>query len=198
VDSDSPDYFKVEHYRRIAVANEMYKERFPDGGQLAGWKSDRGRLCVLFGPPDSAEARSRKGSGNALLEHSEAHCPSEIWRYYHREGIAGSEAIDFEFVDCDWNYRLLQTQDGQNHLLEAFERHTHRKLGLEVENLARTEFYAGPAPAPKVMFKDLEAPFPAQRFFAGTNRALRLGFQAGTAPICCNEPSRSGCPMTAR
>src|SRR5712691_599474 len=38
--------FKEEHYRRIAYANE----RFASG--LPGWKTDRGRIYIMFGKPD--------------------------------------------------------------------------------------------------------------------------------------------------
>ena len=40
----SLDYdFKTEHYRRIVFANEKY------GGQLAGWKTDRGKFMCCSG-----------------------------------------------------------------------------------------------------------------------------------------------------
>ena len=38
--------FKEEHYRRIAYANERYASGIP------GWKTDRGRIYITFGPPD--------------------------------------------------------------------------------------------------------------------------------------------------
>jgi len=37
--------FKEEHYRRIAYANEHYASGIP------GWKADRGRIYITFGPP---------------------------------------------------------------------------------------------------------------------------------------------------
>ena len=41
--------FKEEHYRRIAYANERYASGIP------GWKTDRGRIYITFGPPDEIE-----------------------------------------------------------------------------------------------------------------------------------------------
>ncbi len=38
--------YKEEHYRRIAYANERYASGIP------GWKTDRGRIYITFGPPD--------------------------------------------------------------------------------------------------------------------------------------------------
>ncbi len=37
--------FKEEHYRRIAYANERFASGKP------GWKTDRGRIYIAFGPP---------------------------------------------------------------------------------------------------------------------------------------------------
>src|SRR6516162_11402263 len=37
--------FKEEHYRRIAYANENFASGIP------GWKTDRGRIYIKFGPP---------------------------------------------------------------------------------------------------------------------------------------------------
>src|ERR1700687_793183 len=48
--------FKAEHYRRIVFANEKY------GGQLPGWKTDRGRVYVVFGPPDSVDVYANRGA----------------------------------------------------------------------------------------------------------------------------------------
>ncbi|HEU0047840.1 MAG TPA: GWxTD domain-containing protein, partial [Nitrososphaera sp.] len=42
--------FKREHYERIVFANEKFS------GQLPGWKTDRGRVYVTYGPPDSIES----------------------------------------------------------------------------------------------------------------------------------------------
>ena len=41
--------YKEEHYRRIAYANEHYASGIP------GWKSDRGRIYITFGPPDEID-----------------------------------------------------------------------------------------------------------------------------------------------
>ena len=77
--------FKEEHYRRIAFANE----RFRYGG-FPGWKTDRGRAYIRFGPPDAKESHPHggtymrprnEGSGSTWA------FPFEIWRYRHLEGI---------------------------------------------------------------------------------------------------------------
>jgi len=49
-DPDSPENtFKEEHYRRIAYANEHFASGIP------GWKTDRGRIYIMWGPPDEID-----------------------------------------------------------------------------------------------------------------------------------------------
>ena len=48
-DTEENEY-KEEHYRRIAYANERFASGIP------GWKTDRGRIYITFGPPDEIES----------------------------------------------------------------------------------------------------------------------------------------------
>jgi len=50
--------FKEEHYRRIAYANRHW------GGNLPGWKTDRGRIYIRYGPPDEIDSHPAGGSYN--------------------------------------------------------------------------------------------------------------------------------------
>src|SRR5687767_1768412 len=52
----SANEFKEEHYRRMAYANENFKSG------IAGWKSDRGRVYIIHGPPDQREAYPTGGN----------------------------------------------------------------------------------------------------------------------------------------
>ncbi len=86
--------FKIEHYRRIQYANDHFHAGIP------GWKTDRGRIYILFGPPDRKEShpaggwyqrKAHEGGGSTST------FPFEIWEYRHIEGV-GSD-IELEFVD---------------------------------------------------------------------------------------------------
>ena len=44
-DTEENEY-KEEHYQRIAYANEHFAAGVP------GWKTDRGRIYIVFGKPD--------------------------------------------------------------------------------------------------------------------------------------------------
>jgi GWxTD domain-containing protein len=42
---------KEEHYRRIGYANQRFGT-----SQLPGWKTPRGRIYIIYGPPDQIES----------------------------------------------------------------------------------------------------------------------------------------------
>src|SRR5215813_4834102 len=86
--------FKEEHYRRIAYANE----HFPAG--IPGWRTDRGRIYIVFGPPDEIESHPSGGTYERPMEEGGGETstfPFEQWRYRYIEDI-GQEVI-IEFVD---------------------------------------------------------------------------------------------------
>jgi GWxTD domain-containing protein len=94
-DPDSPENaYREEHYRRIAYANERFSSGIP------GWKTDRGRIYILFGPPDEIEPHPSGGAYDRPPEQgggSTTTYPWELWRYRHLEDIGDN--IELEFVD---------------------------------------------------------------------------------------------------
>jgi GWxTD domain-containing protein len=92
-DTEENEY-KEEHYRRIAYANEHYAAGIP------GWKTDRGRIYIMYGPPDEISGSPAGGTYQRPMEEgggSTSTFPFEDWRYRYLEGI-GQEVI-IEFVD---------------------------------------------------------------------------------------------------
>lgn len=86
--------FKEEHYRRIAYANEHFASGIP------GWKTDRGHMYILWGPPDEIESHSTGGTYDRPVEEgggTTSTYPWERWRYRHLEGVG--ENVEMEFVD---------------------------------------------------------------------------------------------------
>ncbi|HYM07310.1 MAG TPA: GWxTD domain-containing protein [Terriglobales bacterium] len=86
--------FKEEHYRRMAYANEHFAAGIP------GWKTDRGRIYIMYGPADEIEAHPSGGSYQRPMDEGGGETstyPFEDWRYRYLEGI-GQEII-IEFVD---------------------------------------------------------------------------------------------------
>jgi len=90
--------FKEEHYRRIAYANEHF------AAGRAGWRTDRGRIYIVFGPPDEIEAHPSGGTYNRPMEEGGGETstyPFERWRYRYMETLNSSnkQEVWIEFVD---------------------------------------------------------------------------------------------------
>src|SRR2546429_6185771 len=86
--------FKEEHYARIAYANEHFAAGIP------GWKTDRGRIYIMYGKADEVESHPSGGQYERPMEEgggSTSTFPFEQWRYRYLEGV-GQEVI-IEFVD---------------------------------------------------------------------------------------------------
>ncbi|HXR15693.1 MAG TPA: GWxTD domain-containing protein [Terriglobales bacterium] len=86
--------FKEEHYRRIEYANEHFAAGIP------GWKSDRGRIYIMYGAADEIDSHPSGGDYQRPIEEGGGETstfPFEDWRYRYLEGI-GQEVI-IEFVD---------------------------------------------------------------------------------------------------
>ncbi|HTT23357.1 MAG TPA: GWxTD domain-containing protein [Candidatus Sulfotelmatobacter sp.] len=86
--------FKEEHYQRIAYANEHFAAGVP------GWRTDRGRIYIVFGKPDEIESHPSGGTYERPMEEgggTTSTFPFEQWRYRYIEEI-GQEVI-IEFVD---------------------------------------------------------------------------------------------------
>jgi len=89
--------FKEEHYRRIAYANEHY------AAGKAGWRTDRGRIYIVFGPPDEIDSHPSGGQYNRSVEEGGGETstyPFETWRYRYIEGLGDKgQEVMIEFVD---------------------------------------------------------------------------------------------------
>lgn len=111
-DTDENEY-KEQYYERIAYANEHYASGIP------GWKTDRGRIYITFGKPDSVEAHPSGGTYDRPSYHgggSTTTYPFEVWFYRYLEGIGSG--IEIEFVDPTGTgeYRIARSPDEKDAL----------------------------------------------------------------------------------
>ncbi|SPE38896.1 Peptidase M56, BlaR1 [Candidatus Sulfopaludibacter sp. SbA3] len=98
--------FKEEHYRRIAYANEHYSSSIP------GWKTDRGRIYITYGPPDEIEDHSAGGAYQRPAAQggtTTTTYPFQQWRYRYIEGLGTNVVI--EFVDPAQSGEYHMTMD---------------------------------------------------------------------------------------
>jgi GWxTD domain-containing protein len=172
--------FKEEHYRRIAYANEHYASGIP------GWKTDRGRIYITYGPPDEIDSHPSGGSYERPIEEGGGETstyPFEDWRYRYIEGIGND--VNIEFVDPTMTGEYHMTMDpsekdallyvpgagltlyeqmGMTNKTARFNRTDGTHLGTgnqplpaSMDEFTRLENYAKLQAPPKVKFKDLEA-----------------------------------------
>jgi len=86
--------FKEEHYRRIAYANERFSSGIP------GWRTDRGRIYIMWGKPDQLESHTQGELYNRPMQEGGGQTTTyayEQWTYHYMEGIG--QNITIEFVD---------------------------------------------------------------------------------------------------
>jgi GWxTD domain-containing protein len=177
-DTEENEY-KEEHYQRIAYANEHFAAGVP------GWKTDRGRIYIVFGKADEVESHPSGGTYERPMEEGGGETstfPFEDWRYRYIDGI-GQEVI-IEFVDtcmCGEYHMtmdrsekdaLLMTpnagltlyeQMGMSNKSQRFNGNGLERLGagpnsasLQTKEFDRLEQFAKLQAAPKVKFTDLE------------------------------------------
>jgi GWxTD domain-containing protein len=108
--------YKEDHYARIAYANERFQSGKP------GWKTDRGRIYIMYGKADEVETHAGGGQYQRPIEEgggSTSTFPFETWRYRYIEGI-GNEVI-LEFVDptMSGEYRLTTDPSEKDALLHV-------------------------------------------------------------------------------
>jgi GWxTD domain-containing protein len=178
---DLPDNdFKEEHYRRIAYANEHFASGIP------GWKTDRGRLYIMWGPADEVDSHPSGGTYDRPMEEgggSTTTYPWETWRWRYLEGIG--ENVIIEFVDPSGSGEYHMTMDpsekdallhvpgaglsllesmGMASKTDRFTRSDGTNLPTalggtpaSMDEFNRLELYAKIQKPPEVKFKDLEA-----------------------------------------
>jgi GWxTD domain-containing protein len=180
-DPDSPENtFKEEHYRRIAYANEHYASGIP------GWKTDRGRIYIMWGPPDETDSHPSGGTYERPPEEGGGETttyPFEDWRYRYLEGIGENVIIEFVDPTMTGEYHLTMDPSEKDALTyvpgagltmaeemglasktQRFQNtdgtHMAESLGGQPESyneFERLDLYAKIQQAPPVKFKDLEA-----------------------------------------
>ena len=177
-DTEENEY-KEEHYQRIAYANEHFAAGIP------GWKSDRGRIYIMYGKADEIESHPSGGSYERPMSEGGGETstfPFEDWRYRYLEGI-GQEVI-IEFVDtcmCG-EYHMTMDRSEKDALLytpnagltmweqmgmasktQRFQGNGMERLGLGPDSASqgakefdRLEQFAKLQAPPPVKYKDLE------------------------------------------
>ena len=178
---DSEDNeFKDEHYRRIEYANDHFAAGVP------GWRTDRGRIYIVYGAPDEIQSHPSGGQYERPIEEGGGETstyPFEVWRYRHLDNIG--EQVEIEFVDdcmCG-KYEMTMDRSKKDALLmvpgagltmyeqlgmasknDRFNGNNMERLGVGPNEMAdmqskefdRMEQFFKLNQAPPVKFKDLD------------------------------------------
>jgi len=172
--------FKEEHYRRIAYANERFASGIP------GWKTDRGRIYIVYGPPDETDDHSSGGTYDRPIEEgggTTSTFPFIDWTYRYIEGVGSNIKIEFVDTTMSGEFRMsmdpsekdaltyvpgagltLAEQMGTADKSQRFSRTDGTTLGTGTQPLpesmnefTRLQQFANLQKAPQVKFKDLQA-----------------------------------------
>jgi GWxTD domain-containing protein len=178
-DTEENEY-KEEHYRRIAYANE----HFPSG--IPGWKTDRGRMYIMYGPPDEIDDHSSGGTYDRPIEEgggTTSSFPFIDWTYRYIDGVGTNVKIEFVDTTMSGEFRMTMdpsekdaltyvpgaglTLDEQMGLADKSQRFTRtdgttlgtgtNPLPESMNEFTRLEQFANLQKAPEVKFKDLQA-----------------------------------------
>jgi GWxTD domain-containing protein len=112
-DTEENEY-REEYYERIAYANEHFSAGIP------GWKSDRGRIYIMYGKPDERETHPMGGGYERMPWEgggSTTTYPFERWFYRYIAGVGSG--IELEFVDPSGTgeYRLTTNPNDKDAML---------------------------------------------------------------------------------
>src|SRR5918995_970839 len=106
--------FKEEYYERIAYANEHFASGIP------GWKTDRGRIWIMYGKPDERETHPMGGAYDRPSYHgggSTTTYPFEIWFYRYLPGVGSGIGIEFVDPSGSGEYRIARSPDEKDAML---------------------------------------------------------------------------------
>jgi GWxTD domain-containing protein len=92
IPSSAENVYQEEYYRRIAYSNEHFSTDVP------GWRTDRGRIYIMLGPPD--EIRDDSGSGPHAAERW------QLWRFRYLSGLGENVELKFVNVGVPGDFRL--------------------------------------------------------------------------------------------
>ncbi len=114
-DTDENEY-KEEYYERIAYANEHFASGIP------GWKTDRGRIYIMFGKANEVESHPAGGSYDRQSYEgggSTTTYPFETWFYRYIAGVGSGVEIEFVDPTGTGEYHIARSPNEKDALLNV-------------------------------------------------------------------------------
>ncbi|HYY57556.1 MAG TPA: GWxTD domain-containing protein, partial [Pyrinomonadaceae bacterium] len=165
--------FREEYYERIAYANEHFASGIP------GWKTDRGRIYIMYGKADEIDSHPSGGSYDRPSYHGGGNTttyPFEVWFYRHLPGVGSG--IEIEFVDPSGSgeYRIARSPEEKDALLNipGAGLTLSEQLGLSNKS-SRINGYAGGVINP--YGREQDSPFSRLQLYADLQRPPQVQFK---------------------
>lgn len=187
-DTEENEY-RDEYYERIAYANEHFASGIP------GWKTDRGRVYIAWGKPDSIESHpsggnydrpSYEGGGSTTTY------PFETWFYRHLDNVG--DGLEIEFVDPTGSgeYRLARDANEKDALrtVPGAGLTTSEQLGLS----SKGDRISGVGGAQQNYQREQDSPFRRLEIQTGLSRPPSVkfgdlqGIAGGDSGVLDNNP----------
>lgn len=171
--------YKEQFYRRVAYANAHF------AAGVAGWRTDRGRIYIVFGPPTEIDDHPSGGTYERPMSEGGGETstyPFTDWRYRYIPGIGQNVIMEFVDTCMCGAYELTDDPSKKDALLEVpgAGLTLYEELGMStkqarfentdgthdgytpftpesMDEFERLQRYAEEMAPPKIKFKDLES-----------------------------------------
>lgn len=180
-DTDENEY-REEYLERIAYANQHFASGIP------GWRTDRGRIYITFGPPHERETHPSGGAYDRPSYHgggSTTTYPFEVWFYRHIENIGSG--IEIEFVDPTGSgeYRIARSPDEKDAManVPGAGLTLNEQLGLS----SKADRLAGGAFGGNQYSREQDNPFTRLQLYTDLQRAPRVSLNNDLATVTTGE-----------
>jgi GWxTD domain-containing protein len=177
--------FEIRFWKRVAEADGSFHD-----APYPGWKTDRGKIWILLGPPD--EMRDGMATGPVGKE-----VPFAIWIYRKPR---------FEGMDRDTEIRFLQDPSGEMRMTDRLFMSRLEGMGGVARSLSYQAGVAQKAPEPKQLLDAIAAAKPAMDagrfhthydFFLAADGSTSVVLTLGIRPAPPAPPRGGAPPQTA-
>jgi GWxTD domain-containing protein len=145
--------YEDEHYRRMEYANEHF------GAGIPGWKTDRGRIYILHGPPDEIESHPSGGTYDRSPQEgggTTSSFPFERWRYRYLEDVGQEVVVEFVDTCMCGDYHMTMDPTEKDALAHTpMGQSPNSRFMDNSRNFEQLQRFVDVNRAPKIRFTDL-------------------------------------------
>jgi GWxTD domain-containing protein len=166
--------FREEYYERIAYANEHFASGIP------GWKTDRGRIYIMYGKADEVESHPSGGTYDRPSYHgggTTTTYPFEVWFYRYIAGVGSGVEIEFVDPTGSGEYRIARSPEEKDALLYIPGAGLTLSEQLGLSSKADRILGYGAAGNTGLYSREQDNPFTRMQLLADLNRPPQVQFK---------------------